>query len=747
MKKRNIRKIKSLFCSFFCLQLLFVEPGMVIQVKAEEAVHYDVSEGDVIISEDGEYIITGNTELYTIQIEKDVNANITLDHVSVTTESGAAPFKIANDSGGNVTVTLKGENKLISNAVSYAALQKIGDGEGIGTLTILGEGSLVATGGGEAAGIGGGEGGAGNGYGSASNIVICGGTITATGGYWAAGIGGAVNGSANNIVIEGGSVTATGGTSGAGIGGGSNGSASNIVINGGRVTAVCEDGGAGIGGGGTGGAGTGGTGSNIEINGGIVIADAGNGRNAIDEADSRTDWSGLVFQNGAGGIYGDSLELTDNFTVPSDYTLEIKDNQTLTIASGVTLTVSGTVANSGTIVQHGEIAIDGMGSISGNIPQKKATGISLDKNKITLFVDGAGTLAAVTSPKETYENVEWSCDNEEAVTLNTDGTNAVLTAKKAGTATITAAVGEFRVSCEVVVKKLTGTATVRAEDIYYGRNPVIKLETTNKMQNPIIQYKNLDADNAVYTADVPKNPGSYRVRAVFPETDKYTKMEATADFKITYLPLPQQPYTISGIRGKNGFYVSSVKIIPPQGYRISDLPDGTYGNEVTFWTSKENAYVYLMNGRHEKTDAVSVGSFKIDTGLPVIGAKDKSVSYGDKVEVIVSDANLNHVTVNGKAVEVSGTSVKLLLKSENGKKEYEITATDLAGNENTVNITIAASWLKSGVVPNGTAIRLTANQRYMLGSGTWKVSQDSTSYTGTTGFYVGSEGEYVFTKQ
>lgn len=738
MKKRkiiNIKSIKSVLCMLFCMTLMISAAGMTIQVRAMEAVNYDVSAGDVIISSDGDYIITGHTELYTIQIEKDVNANITLDNVSVTTETGAAPLEIADNSSGNVTITLKGENKLTSNAVSYAALQKNGDGEGIGTLTILGGGSLIAIGGGEAAGIGGGSGS------SASNMMITGGAVTATGGYWAAGIGGGRGGSGSYITIGGGIVTATGGNLGAGIGGGSVGVGSNITINGGVVTAEGGTEGAGIGGGNEA------AGNNISINGGIVTANTEDGGTGIDGADSQTDWSGLVFQNGTGYIYGDSLELTSNFTLLSDYTLEIKENQTLTIASGVTLTVSGTVANSGTIVQHGEIAIDGTGSISGNIPQKKATGISLDKNKITLFVDDTGTLAAVTNPKETYESVEWSCDNEEAVTLNTDGTNAVLTAKKAGTATITAAVGEFRVSCEVVVKKLTGTATVRAEDIYYGSSPVIEKVSSNGTENAIVEYKNLDADNAVYTADVPKNPGSYRVRAVFPETDKYTMAEATADFKITYLPLPEEPYTISGNRGKNGFYISSVKITPAEGYRISDLPDGTYGNEVTFWTSKENANVYLMNGRHEKTDAVLVGSFKIDTGLPVIGAKDKSVSYGDKVEVIVSDTNLSHVTVNGKAVEVSGTSAKLLLESENGKKEYEITATDLAGNKNTVNIIIVASWLKSGVVPNGTAIRLTANQRYMLGSGTWKVSGDSTSYTGTTGFYVGSEGEYVFTKQ
>ena len=488
-------------------------------------------------------------------------------------------------------------------------------------------------------------------------------------------------------------------------------------------------------------------GSNISINGGIVTANTEDDRTGIDGTDSQTDWSGLVVQNGAGLIYGDSLELTSNFTVFSGDTLEVKENQTLTIASGVTLTVSGTVANSGTIVQHGEIAIDGTGSISGNVPQKEATGISLNKNNMKLFVDDTGTLTAVTSPTETYEKVKWSCDNEEVITLETNETNASLTAKRAGKATVTAAVGEFRVTCEVVVKKLTGTGTVSAADIYYGSSPVIELETTNKTENPIIQYKNLDADNAVYMADVPKKPGSYRVRVVFPETDKYTKAEATADFKITYLPLPEQPYKISGTKGKNGFYISFVKITPPQGYLISASSDGTYGNAVTFQTSKENANVYLMNDRNEKTDAVLVGSFKIDTRLPVIGAKDKSVSYGDRIEVIVSDANLSQVMVNGSEVEFSGTSAKLLLESENGKKEYEITATDLAGNKNTVNITVAASWLKSGIVPNGTAIRLTANQRYMLGSGTWKVSGDATSYTGTTGFYVGSEGEYVFTKQ
>lgn len=137
MKKRKVINIKRVLCMLFCMTLMISAEGMTMQVRASEAVNYDVSAGDVIISSDGDYIITGQTELYTIQIAKDVNANITLDNVSVTTGTGAAPLEIAENSSGNVTITLKGENKLTSNAVSYAALQKNGDGDGVGTLTIL----------------------------------------------------------------------------------------------------------------------------------------------------------------------------------------------------------------------------------------------------------------------------------------------------------------------------------------------------------------------------------------------------------------------------------------------------------------------------------------------------------------------------------------------------------------------------------------------------------------------------------
>lgn len=108
-EKRKVINIKRVLCMLFCMTLMISAAGMTMQVRASEAVNYDVSAGDVIISTDGDYIITGQTELYTIQIAKDVNANITLDNVSVTTGTGAAPLEIAENSSGNVTITLKGK--------------------------------------------------------------------------------------------------------------------------------------------------------------------------------------------------------------------------------------------------------------------------------------------------------------------------------------------------------------------------------------------------------------------------------------------------------------------------------------------------------------------------------------------------------------------------------------------------------------------------------------------------------------
>ena len=273
-----------------------------LQVVGDPA-YYDRDEDSHIIQiKDGAKLTIKSADGYgkdnysqtRIEIEKDASVTLTLDGTYIDTTD--SPILIPENSTGNVNIILKGENGL--KAGDYcAAIQKDGDAEDIGTLTISGEGSLMAAGGYNAAGVGsgntkpvknimitggtitatGGESGAGigGGYsGAGSNITISGGTITATGGNSAAGIGGGERGAASNITILGGTITATGGNNGAGIGGGDYGEGNDITISGGTVTATSiaagdyEVTGAGIGGGARG------TGSNITITGGTVIATA-----------------------------------------------------------------------------------------------------------------------------------------------------------------------------------------------------------------------------------------------------------------------------------------------------------------------------------------------------------------------------------------------------------------------------------------------------------------------------------------
>ncbi len=257
------------------------------------AENLDVTAGNVVISADGDYTITGTTTTNTITVNSGVNANITLSNVSIDVSGteGAAAFKIADDSAGNVIVTLEGTNVLKSGA-DCAGLQKNGE-TGVGILIITGSGSLNAVGGGNGAGIGGsGTNSRNDPGGSTANIIIENGTITAQGGadtvdtgyegyspeYGGAGIGGGANGNGSNITITGGTVNATGGTisafGGAGIGGGYNGSGTVTIRGSADVTARGAAGAAGIGSGCCASIGTNPFGT-VTIEGGTVIATVG----------------------------------------------------------------------------------------------------------------------------------------------------------------------------------------------------------------------------------------------------------------------------------------------------------------------------------------------------------------------------------------------------------------------------------------------------------------------------------------
>ena len=246
------------------------------------------------------------------------------------------------------------------------------DNQSCGTINING-GNVTATGLGYSSGNGGA--GIGGGYhGTGGTIKITKGTVTATGGYQGAGIGGGHFGGGGSITITGGTVKAEaknssngGNTAAAGIGGGASGSGGTIIISGGMVTATANWGSA-IG---DGQVGSGGTFSTGENGNAVIVAQSQNGA-AISDKSYESRWQCLLLSDKDSKeykVYG--APTIEDFTIDSDYTLNIPEGTNLTILEGVTLTNNGSITNNGTISNNG--TINGSGKIVGNKPTGEGT--------------------------------------------------------------------------------------------------------------------------------------------------------------------------------------------------------------------------------------------------------------------------------------------------------------------------------------------------------------------------------------
>ena len=149
---------------------------------------------------------------------------------------------------------------------------------------------------------------------------------------------------------------------------------------------------------------------------------------------------GIVFgldlsDSKAGTVYG-------NVTLQEDLT--IGEGESLTISDGASLDTNGntiTVESGGTL--EGEPT--GEGSVV-----YKVTGVSLNKNALSLAVGGTETLIATITPgNATNKNLTWTSGDEDVATVN----NGVVTATGTGTTniTVTTADGNKTATCTVTV--------------------------------------------------------------------------------------------------------------------------------------------------------------------------------------------------------------------------------------------------------------------------------------------------------
>lgn len=400
--------------------------------------------------------------------------------------------------------------------------------------------------------------------------------------------------------------------------------------------------------------------------------------------------------------------------------------------------------------------------------EKKVTSITTGQTgNITLYAkfvkEGVGSI--------TVDDVYYGDTIRPVVASTTNGTdNVTITYKKKGEPdssysetkptkpgqyTARAIFGETDEYTEAIatddfaILKKKGEGAVSVADICLGDTPqVVVASPTNGIEHVTIQFKKKDAPDSTYSAAKPDDVGTYTVRAIFAQTEYYQEVIATNDFTVSYLNQPENPYQVSGTKGKNNYYVSLVTIIPAKGFLISDSRNGIYKNQLELVQSVTGYTIYLKKGdTGEITSPIGIPTIKIDRKAPVIlNAESGSTIFKDELEVIVQDENLSQVLVNNKEVSIKDGKAVLNLSSNQGKESYEIVSVDSAGNVTRVNFVLAASWMKSMIIPIGQKVHLYADSSYKLGSGSWMLAGDSTTYAGNSTFYVDSDGDYSFSK-
>ena len=113
----------------------------------------------------------------------------------------------------------------------------------------------------------------------------------------------------------------------------------------------------------------------------------------------------------------------------------------------------------------------------------------------------------------------------------------MLTVTKAGTFKVSVSTAETdsmysgKATATLTVNRGDGVGSVTVKDVNYGEKPDPKASSTTNPGEANFLYKLKDADDSTYSAEIPVNPGTYVVKAVFAPTDLY-ECNPTAEFTI-----------------------------------------------------------------------------------------------------------------------------------------------------------------------------------------------------------------------
>ena len=307
-----------------------------------------------------------------------------------------------------------------------------------------------------------------------------------------------------------------------------------------------------------------------------------------------------------------------------------------------------------------------------------------------------GDSIVVTGLKGTFENR--NAGDNKIVTVDTS--EAVISGNGAD-------------NYDVAISPLKTTASIdkRTAEFTWGNTEFIYTGTEHSIEATVKNAVSGDQLTLVYAENKKTEVGNYTVKVTdlgnlnykLPETEK-----AQIDWKITYLA--EGSASISGIEGKNDWYVSPVSLVPETGYKIS-TDKSTWSNSLEYSDQGEHSVTYYLKDANGYITDQKTVTFKIDTKAPTgkieIGTNTFSsslnpVAYGywfrDNVAVDITGADSNSGIASieyqkvkaDESYDVNGTWVKWdadnkLSLTEIGKYVIYTRITDNAGNQTIIN--------------------------------------------------------------
>lgn len=169
---------------------------------------------------------------------------------------------------------------------------------------------------------------------------------------------------------------------------------------------------------------------------------------------------------------------------------------------------------------------------------------------------------------------------------------------------------------EEIIELTEENTTVTLEDQFYTGSeikPSITVMYEDELLVEGVDYQVTYSNNINVSTDSDQKP-----QVVILGINKYSGT-IVKNFEISYLPMnPENPYyNISGVAGKNGFYISDVSIIPKAGYELVVVNQGLETAEITFAQDGTHKVEFMIRRISDQalTTTVTV-EIRIDKTLP-----------------------------------------------------------------------------------------------------------------------------------